>query len=262
MKKLWLTIIFLLSALPQVFPAVEHEIWDSLLKAHVKNGLVDYASFSSDREKLNRYLDSLDQMSVDSFADESREERMAAWINAYNATTISLVLSRYPVSSIESVPGFWDGKNVRIAGMRYSLREVRERVIRGGFRDEHSVLALVSGTKSSGPLRAEAYTGSKLLEQLDDQVSQFLDDERYNQIRPGKKKLFLSPILKEIGPDLILGYGRAEKDSKFSAEEIAILGFVRIHTYEPEVKKWIEGRRYKVYYMAVDTSLNDAGRSA
>ena len=183
---------------------------------------------------------------------------MALWINTYNAAVIRQILAHYPVPSVDKIPDFWTAKTVYIAGMNYSLRDVRDKVFRQGFRDERVLIALVSGRQDSGPLRAEAYVGSKLLEQLKDQTRLFLSDERFNRIRPHQKKLWLSPIFRHNGADFILGYGTAQPDSQFSAQELAVLSFIKIHSEEPTIKEWIDSRRYKLRYLADNAALNEA----
>ena len=261
-------LIFITASLLWVFRAstvfaFDHSPWDSLLKAHVVGGLVDYGGFLKDKNVLDQYLNQVAHVPIEEFANESRENRIAAWINTYNASVIRLILSVYPVDSVEKIHDFWNQKIVEIAGMRYSLKEVRENVFRRGFRDERATLALVSGTMSSGPLRIEAYEGPRLGEQLRDQMNVFLSDARFNRIGARQKKLHLSPLFRELRDDFVLGYGLPEGGGRFSRAELAVLGFIRIHVSDPLVKEWISGRKYRLRYLPVDLSLNrTSGKSA
>ena len=218
--------------------------------------MIDYEGFLQDQAKLENYLSSIERLSVEEFADYSREDRMALWINAYNASVIQLILKHYPVDSIQKIHGFWDDKVARIAGMTYSLGEIRDKVFRQGFRDERATLALISGTKSSGPLRNEPYVGNKLTEQLKDQMAAFLSDERFNRIKINQKKLLLSPLFKELADDFILGYSSSDRDSQFSPQEFAVLSFIRIHLADSKLKDWIKARKYKIRFLPYDWSLN------
>jgi hypothetical protein len=241
--------------------ATSHELWDGLVRAHAAHGRVNYAGFLADRAALDQYLTQQDGVPVESFADSSREERMAAWINVYNASVIRLILAHYPVASVDEIPRFWDERSVGLAHLRYSLRQVRDGVFIQGFRDERALLALVSGTGSSPPLREEAYVGDRLLEQLRDQVRIFLTDERYNRVAPGAKKIYLSPFFRDHARSFVLGYGRLEQDGKFSPEEYSVLSFIRLHVEDTETKRWIEARRYKLVYLKEDRRLNDTGET-
>ena len=83
---------------------VSHQAWDDLLRGYVDpDGLVDYASWKQSTEdvrRLENYLAALSQ------ADERREatssQRLAYWINAYNAVTVQGILREYPTSSIQN----------------------------------------------------------------------------------------------------------------------------------------------------------------
>ena len=79
-----------------------HRDWDALLAQHVrltadgKASRVDYAGMATDRVALNRYLASLSAVSAQEYAGWPKPQRLVFLINAYNAFTIDLVLSKYP----------------------------------------------------------------------------------------------------------------------------------------------------------------------
>ena len=77
---------------PSTSHPVTHELWDSLLREHVSpEGWVDYPGFIQDSSRLNRYLSLLESHHPN---DKywSRGQRLAYWINAYNAFTVKLVM--------------------------------------------------------------------------------------------------------------------------------------------------------------------------
>ncbi|MEO7999343.1 MAG: DUF547 domain-containing protein, partial [Gemmatimonadaceae bacterium] len=73
-----------------VAPSFDHSLFDALLHAHVKNGLVDYAAFKGNAD-FARYLASLKSADLKGYEEA---ERIAFWLNVYNAYTIQLVASR------------------------------------------------------------------------------------------------------------------------------------------------------------------------
>ncbi len=251
-----LILLLVFTRTPFVF-AADHSAWTNLLKQHVESGSVNYAAFQNESKHLQDYLNSLARLSKDQFSEETREEKLATWINLYNASVIAKILDFYPVDSIQQIPNFWDDPFVYLAGARYSLREIRDQIVRREFRDERAALALVSGTKSSTPLRSEAYEGNGLIEQLKDQMKLFLADERYNQIKAGQKKIKLAAVFKELANDFVLGYGSHE-EGEFSPQEFAILSFIRVHVDDVKLREWIDARKYKIRYEAPDFSLNQS----
>src|SRR5210317_1325567 len=81
---------------------VEHNLWNSLLQEHVDNeGWVDYEGFSKGSVKLHAYLHSLASMPPKEHW--SRSEKLAYYINTYNAYTVALILSEYPLASIKDI---------------------------------------------------------------------------------------------------------------------------------------------------------------
>ena len=83
-----------------------HKAWDKLLAAYVvpgRDGInrVRYARFKRDgRAALKAYVAALQKVSPAALA---RPDQFAFWANLYNATTIDIVLDKYPVSSIKKI---------------------------------------------------------------------------------------------------------------------------------------------------------------
>ena len=115
MKKIYSTIIIILaiavvscSGSHESFAsspkAPEHTVWNELLTRYVEdNGLVNYKGFISEKAKLESYLEIL---SANAPGDAWTEnEKLAYWINAYNASTIKLVAESYPTKSIMDLAG-------------------------------------------------------------------------------------------------------------------------------------------------------------
>ena len=96
---MWL-IIMLFVSLNYANP-VQHGEWDALVKKHVaQDGMVDYAGFLKDKKALQHYVDYLSTHQPT--AKWSKNEKLAYWINAYNAFTVKLIVDHYPVKSIRN----------------------------------------------------------------------------------------------------------------------------------------------------------------
>ena len=84
---------------------LDNSIYADLLMKYVKNGFVDYRGFKNSEQKLDQYLKILKETHLSSL---TREGRFAFYINAYNAWTIKLILTKYPdVSSIKDLGNFF-----------------------------------------------------------------------------------------------------------------------------------------------------------
>lgn len=177
-----------------------HAPFSALLKDHVRNDLVDYDAFAR-AQTFETYLQSLAAAHIDKL---SREDRLAFWINAYNAYTIQLINQHEERESIRNINKFlglvkgkgpWKEEMVRAAGRTLSLEEVENKILRPQFKEPRIHMALFRGAMSGPPLREEAYEGARLEEQLDDQTRTFLKDRQVsNRLDLGNLIIHLSPI--------------------------------------------------------------------
>jgi len=156
----------------------DHSGFDSLLRAHVVDGMVDYDAFARSAG-FRSYLDSLAEADLSGL---DGAERLALWINAYNAYTIQLVVEHQERDSIRNInktlflklKGPWKEELARVAGEVYHLDAIEHDVIRKRFDEPRIHFALVCAAMGCPPLRSEAYTGARLEEQLQDQSVRFL----------------------------------------------------------------------------------------
>jgi len=160
-----------------------HSQWDQLLRQYVTaDGKVNYAGFKKDEAALNAYLEALRQNPVQS--NWSRNEKMAYWINAYNAFTVKLIVDNYPVSSIRDLHkgNPWDVKWIKLDGKNYSLNNIEHDILRAKYDDARIHFAVNCAAKSCPPLLNRAFLPDKLSSQLDQQAKAFINDRAYNAI--------------------------------------------------------------------------------
>ncbi len=218
---------------------VDHAPFERILSTHVKEGQVDYRAIAEkESETLDAYLDSLARIDPSSLP---RDERLALYLNLYNATMIDAVLDRYQ-------PGFSVSDNefaifelplVRIGGRTITLNHLENKIIRPEFNDPRIHAALVCAARSCPPLRPEAYTGEKLDQQLDDQMRKWLADPRLNEITEGDTSLRVSEIFKWYADD----FGGMEKIAEY------------IDAYHP-----VNTTGRAVEFIPYDWTLNDRTR--
>lgn len=206
MKHLGL-LFFFLATLPswaQQFSVV-HQPWTDLLQKHVDaKGFVSYKGFLEDSLKLNDYLNVL---SATPPTDEwTRAEKLAFWINAYNAFTVKLIINHYPVSSIKDIKkgipfvnSVWDIKFFEIGGMRMSLNEIEHSILRKEFEEPRIHFSIVCASMSCPKLRNEAFTAEKLEQQLQAQAVDFINDSTKNEIE--MEEIRISSIFKWFSGD-------------------------------------------------------------
>lgn len=177
---------------------VTHEVFDTLLKKHVgASGLVSYQGFQSDRAQLQAYLTYLTSNPPN---DENwnSSEKLAYWINLYNAFTVELVLQYYPLKSIKDIGSSvqvpfvntpWDIKFIEIGKEKYDLNNIEHNIIRKLFDEPRIHFAVNCASMSCPKLRPEAYTGVKLEAQLEEQAISFLNDPERNVIGANEARI-------------------------------------------------------------------------
>ena len=149
--------------------------WDSLLKKYVSaTGKVDYKGFKKDIDALNTYVSSLsDNPPTES---TSKTERMVYWINAYNAVTVQLIASNYPLSSITKLDAgkTWDVKRFRNGDKKMSLNDIENTILRP-LNDPRIHFALNCAAKSCPPLLNQAFTTDNLETLLEERTKSFIN---------------------------------------------------------------------------------------
>lgn len=172
--------------------------WNNLLNSHVsKDGKVNYKGFQQEREKLGDFLKSLShQMPEENWSDH---EKLAYWINAYNAFTISLIIDHYPLKSIMDIKNAWDLKFIQLGDQVYSLNEIEHEIIRKEFNEPRIHFALVCAAISCPILLNEAYKAENLEQQLQQQGVRFINNPSKNFITPKKAKV--SQLFNWFGED-------------------------------------------------------------
>lgn len=206
---------------------ISHKSLDAILKEYVtQEGWVDYQGLLQERSKLDDYLQLLSKHHPNE-KNWSRNERLAYWINAYNAFTLQLILDHYPVESIKDIKKgipfvntVWDIKFINIQGKEYDLNNIEHGIIRPEFNEPRIHFAVNCASYSCPVLQNFAYTAENLDWQLDHAAKEFINDAKRNRI--SENSLGLSKILSWYGGDFkengkdVLDYVR-----QYSTEDIA-----------------------------------------
>jgi uncharacterized protein DUF547 len=170
---------------------VDHTLWDTIVKQYVDDGgRVAYQRLRTESgDALAVYLKTLAAAAID---DLPSADRLAFWINAYNATIVAGVLEDYSPESSLSRLRFFRIYSHPIAGASRTPDDI-EAIVRS-LHDSRVHFALVCASTSCPKLRREAYLGARLDAQLDDQARQFVNDPDRNRIDPATGAVELSMI--------------------------------------------------------------------
>ncbi len=211
----------------QITEAFNHKSWNDLLQKHVsKEGTVNYKTFKADRKPLSSYITLLSQNLPDN--NWSKEDKLAYWINAYNAMTIDLILRNYPVKSIKDIKDPWKQRLWKLGKKKYNLEDIEHQILRK--MDEPRIhFAIVCASYSCPKLLNEAYTASNLKQQLTNATKDFLTDKKRNNIT--ENNLELSKIFQWFSKDFKQEGSLIDFLNKYSAIKISNKAKINFNDY-------------------------------
>lgn len=196
-----------------------HAVWSRLLKQQVvlqrggQASQVYYAGMAAQRSELQSYLRQLSSVSQGQFDGFARAQQMAFLINAYNAFTIELILTRYPrLESIKDLGNFlsspWKQRWISLLGDTVSLDDIEHGMLRkrGVYDDPRIHFAVNCASIGCPMLREEAYIPERLEQQMESQMRRFMADRERNRWNPKAERLELSRIFDWYAGDFRLGH--------------------------------------------------------
>lgn len=191
-----------------------HETWSKTLKDNTKEVkgqvLVNYKKLKKHPEQLIAYTEQLEAVTKDEFSKFSKNQKLAFWINAYNAYTVQLILKKYPVKSIKDIGSIfssaWSIEFITLLGKKMTLDDIEHETIRKNFKEPRIHFAVNCASISCPSLLQEAFNAEHLESQLDFSAKRFLTNKSKNFYDKKEKALYLSKIFKWYGADFNAKY--------------------------------------------------------
>jgi hypothetical protein len=238
--------------------------WTALLRRHVRllrggqASQVHYAGMLTDRAALKRVLEEWSAVPEAAFKGWGKPAQQAFLINAYNAFTVELILTRYPdLKSIKDLGSLfaspWKAKWVPLLGATRSLDDIEHGLLRErGVYDEPRVHFAVNCASVGCPmLREEAFLADRLPAQLAQQTERFMADRTRNRWNAARGRLELSKIFDWYGEDFALGHQGIRSMKAFAAQHAERLADA------PADRERLRGGAFDIAYLDYDWALND-----
>ena len=213
--------------------------WDALLHTFVTaDGGFRYKALAADEASMAKLKAFTEQAATADASKLSREEALAFYINAYNATTIAEVLKLWPVKKVTEEPGFFDKTKHLIAGESLTLNDLETTRIRAPYK-EPRIHFLVNCASASCPvLVGEAITAANLETLLERQATEYVTR---TTLFKGKKGLEISSIFDWYKED----FGGPEGVRAFIAAHVA-----------PEQRDFVSDSANKIGFFNYDWNTN------
>ncbi|MFT5892721.1 MAG: hypothetical protein ACI9Y7_002833 [Dokdonia sp.] len=168
--------------IPEKMPleAFDHTSYGDLVIKYVSDqGNVDYDGFKRNWGSLRNYIKALSEnMPTDQW---TKEDKLAYWMNAYNAMTVDLILRNYPLESIKDIKDPWGQRFWKLGDKYYNLNEIEHKILRK-MGDARIHFGINCASFSCPPLLNEAFTAQKVDTQLDLLARRFVNDTQRNTI--------------------------------------------------------------------------------
>ncbi|MBE9209904.1 DUF547 domain-containing protein [Nostoc sp. LEGE 06077] len=192
---------------------VDFEVWDKLLRQYVdQEGRVNYAAWKTEQPQvLDQWLSS----QTTSFLKPNINtlEKLALWINLYNALTISSILKRYPLDSIVpkilGVPNwlafvwFFQHRSYYVFGQHYSLAQIEHQFLRNELPESRIHFAIVCASVGCPLLRSGAYFPEQVMQQLDKDAYRFINNPQKVYYDFDSQTLYCNKIFKWYRQDFL-----------------------------------------------------------
>lgn len=231
-------------------------MWKRVLDQYEEDGLINYQVLKENPNDLNIFLKSVEGANRNEYNRWSRNQKIAFWINVYNALAMKMVADHYPIkkglnfkalvfpeNSIQQIPNVWNQKALEVFGEKISLNMIENEILRKEFNEPRIHFALVCASIGCPVLRGEPYTAERLDDQFNDQIHQFLSNPEKFRYDNSRDTMHLSPIFKWFRKDFNWAGG--------------IPAFVRQYLPEKTADR-ISGKT-KIEWLGYDWSLNERG---
>ncbi len=172
---------------------VDHGPWQAILDEYLvfrpEGNRFRYRYVSAaDRASLEDYLESLTSRDP---RELTKAEQKAYWINLYNALTVNLILSEYPVESITDIGpwyqfGPWNMTITSVAGEELTLNDIEHRILRPLWRDERIHYAVNCASIGCPDLAQDAFTAENTEPMLDELAMLFVQQEKGVSLAGGR----------------------------------------------------------------------------
>lgn len=168
-------------------PPMTHATWNRLVQKYITpEGNVDYKGFKNSYSSFISYLAALSKNSPNS--SWSKKDKLAYWMNTYNAYTVKLILKYYPVKSIKDIKKPWDFRFIQVGKKWYTLNDVEHKILRK-MGDPRIHFGINCASFSCPSLPNKAFTGQNVNQMLESLTTAFVNDPKHNELAPSEIKI-------------------------------------------------------------------------
>ena len=173
--------------------------YDVLLKKYVSGSGVRYSAWKASAADMAALDKVVAEIGSENPSGLGRNDKLAFYINAYNAWIIHLVLEKYPIKSVRDYAalfGIFTGKNIQLGGEKISLNHLEKDLVLKGIGEARAHFALNCASRSCPVLIPTAYSGATLDKVLDERAKAYTTNPLGVSAGKDGKSASLSSIFK------------------------------------------------------------------
>ena len=180
--------------------------FEYILETYVdSSGDVDYKGIIENPYNFSEYFKFIENISPKSHPEyfKTRNDKMAYWINAYNALVIKIMIENPEVESILDI--FFKHaiflKKHLVGGEKISLSDIEHKILRGEYKDPRIHFVINCASISCPPLGKRIIKSETLDDQLNEKTYKFINNTANVHVDHSKKTIFLNKIFKWFRKD-------------------------------------------------------------
>lgn len=244
-----------------------HTLFDSVLQKYVENGLVDYKALLKDRKNLTEYLKQIADVDWKDYEKWSYRQKLALWINAYNAITIEAILQHYPIGkpntlspypkdSIRHIDGIWDKLKWKVAGRMFNLDHIEHVILRKELDEPMIHFVIVCASIGCPLLESRAFPADTIDERLNTAADNYINRDHKVKVDIENGIVWFPMIFDWFGEDFEDGYNDKGLFWDRNPTERGLIHF--IFEYVPlDQKIMLIKNKFAIKYIFYDWGLNE-----
>ena len=171
--------------------AMDYTEWKYITTTYVNDhGKVDYVKLLADRAHLDKFMTLIAIVGPSTRPElfKTTEDKLAYYIDAYNACTMFNVINRYPKIQqvVDDQLSFFVTTKFKVDGGETSLYDLENKTVRPTFHDPRVHFALNCASGGCPQLPNEPFLPATVQAQLDREKNKFLHETRNVTIEDGK----------------------------------------------------------------------------
>jgi len=235
------------------------------------SGLVHYRLWQNDQGGLRDFVSALSRFDPAVYKTMDREEKLAFWLNAYNALAIKSVLDHYPVKanvdyypsdSIRQFNDGWEELKFEVMGQSITLYDIEHDRLRT-FCDPRIHFAVASASMDSAYIGKTPFVGAGLDQRLDQLAHKFFQRPAAFSFDVNQGNVWVSRLFLWFTLDFAAKAGYAKATFPPPKDEDIILSYIALYLPSKTAQDLSQARQNEKLhfdYLPYNWALNDADR--